>query len=145
MQVKLLSGALGAEIDGINLKDISAKNFKVINNLLLEHKFLFLRNQHITSEEQIALAKCFGSLERHVYVKKIIDMEKKESDEILSKVFAHQERLDFTCRCQWTKNAVAIWDNRSVIHQGLTDFFPCRGLGYERIMDRIAIESDRPN
>jgi taurine dioxygenase len=69
MQVKLLSGALGAEIDGINLKDISAKNFKVINNLLLEHKVLFLRNQHITSEEQIALAKCFGPLERHVYVK----------------------------------------------------------------------------
>ncbi len=69
MQVKLLSGALGAEIDRINLKDISAKNFKVINNLLLERKVLFLRNQHITSEEQIALAKCFGPLERHVYVK----------------------------------------------------------------------------
>jgi len=275
MQVKLLSGVLGAEIDGINLKDISAKNFKVINNLLLEHKVLFLRNQHITSEEQIALAKCFGPLERHVYVKgrdkypeivritkganekhqwgetwhtdvsynvkptkvivlksikippvggdtmfsnmelawdtldknikdkiknkkalhsslgaaafldnykkmkvngnideysnehpilriypetgkkilfvnsmyvrKIIDMDKEESDEILSKVFAYQERLDFTCRCQWTENAVAIWDNRSVIHQGLTDFFQGRGLGYERIMDRIAIEGDRPN
>ena len=69
MQGKLPSGAFGAEIDGINLKDISAKNFKVINNLLLEHKVLFLRNQHITSEEQIALAKCFGPLERHVYVK----------------------------------------------------------------------------
>jgi len=74
-----------------------------------------------------------------MYVKKIIDIDKEESDEILSKVFAHQERLDFTCRCQWTENAVAIWDNRSVIHQGLTDFFPGRGLGYERIMDRITI------
>jgi taurine dioxygenase len=275
MQVKLLSGALGAEINGINLKDISAKNFEVINNLLLEHKVLFFRNQNITSEQQIVLAKCFGPLERHVYVKgrdkypeivriikganekhqwgetwhtdvsynvkptkvivlksikippvggdtmfsnmelawdtldekikdkiknkkalhsslgaaafldnykkmkgngnideysnehpiirihpetgkkilfinsmyvkKIIDMDKEESDEILSKVFTHQERLDFTCRCQWTENAVAIWDNRSVIHQGLTDFFPGRGLGYERIMDRIAIEGDRPN
>ena len=80
-----------------------------------------------------------------MYVKKIIDMDKEESDEILSKVFAHQERLDFTCRCQWTENAVAIWDNKSVIHQGLTDFFPGRGLGYERIMNRIAIEGDRPN
>ena len=69
MQVKLLSGALGAEINGINLKDISAKNFEVINNLLLEHKVLFFRNQNITSEQQIVLAKCFGPLERHVYVK----------------------------------------------------------------------------
>ena len=38
MQVKLLSGALGAEIKGVSLKDASEKNFEVINNLLLEHK-----------------------------------------------------------------------------------------------------------
>ena len=42
MQVKLLSGALGAEIRGVSLKDASEKNFEVINNLLLEHKVIFL-------------------------------------------------------------------------------------------------------
>jgi len=31
MDVKLLSGALGAEISGIDLKDTSIKNFKKIN------------------------------------------------------------------------------------------------------------------
>jgi taurine dioxygenase len=80
-----------------------------------------------------------------MYAKKIIDIDKEESDEILKKVFAYQERLDFTCRCQWTVNVLAIWDNRSVIHQSLTDFFPDKGLDYERIMDRIAIEGDQPN
>jgi len=30
MDVKLLSGALGAEVNGIDLKDICQKNFKVI-------------------------------------------------------------------------------------------------------------------
>ena len=69
MDVKLLSGALGAEIDGIDLKDSSQKIFKVVNNLLLEHKVLFFRNQNITAEEQIALAKNFGPLETHAYVK----------------------------------------------------------------------------
>ena len=275
MNVKLLSGALGAEVSGIDLKDSSEKNFKIINNLLLEHKVIFFRNQKITSEEQLALAKCFGPLEKHIYVKgrkeypeivriikgpnekhqwgetwhtdvsynvkptkviilrsikvppvggdtmysnmeiawetldeniknkiknkkalhsslgaaafvekyekmqgngnideysnshpivrthpetgkkilyvnsmytkKIFDMEEKESNKILKNIFEHQERLDFTCRFQWTENAIAIWDNRSVLHQGLTDFFPGRGLGHERIMDRIAIEGDRPN
>ena len=62
----------------------------------------------------------------------------------LKKIFKHQERLDFTCRIKWTENAVAIWDNRSLLHQGLSDFFPGRGLGYERVMDRIAIEGDEP-
>ena len=275
MDVKLLSGALGAEVSGIDLKDSSEKNFKIINNFLLKHKVIFFRNQKITSEEQLALAKCFGPLEKHIYVKgrkeypeivriikgpnekhqwgetwhtdvsynvkptkviilrsikvppvggdtmysnmeiawetldeniknkiknkkalhsslgaaafvekyekmqgngnideysnshpivrthpetgkkilyvnsmytkKIFDMEEKESNKILKNIFEHQERLDFTCRFQWTENAIAIWDNRSVLHQGLTDFFPGRGLGHERIMDRIAIEGDQPN
>ena len=52
-----------------------------------------------------------------MYVKKIIDMDKEESDKILSKVFAHQERLDFTSRCQWIENVLAIWGNRRVIYQ----------------------------
>ena len=78
------------------------------------------------------------------YTQKIVGLEKKESNEILEKIFVHQARLDLTCRFRWTENAVAIWDNRSVQHYAISDFFPGRGLGYERIMDRIAIEGDRP-
>jgi len=276
MEVKLLSGALGAEISGIDLKDSSRENFKKINNLLLEHKVIFFRDQSITEEEHISLAQNWGPLENHAYVKglakhpeivrivktkdeknqwgenwhtdvsynikptkavilksikippvggdtcfsnmelawetldktikekikdkkavhsslgaeffidnykgmeghekrnydeysnehpivrthpetgkkilyvnwtytkKIIDLKKEESDEILKKIFEHQARLDLTCRFNWTKNTVAIWDNRSVIHYAIADFYPGRGLGYERVMDRIAIEGDSP-
>jgi len=35
MEIKLLSGALGAEINGIDLTDVSDENFKKINDLLL--------------------------------------------------------------------------------------------------------------
>jgi len=277
MKVKLLSGALGAEISGINLKDSTKENYEKINNLLLEHKVIFFRNQDITHEEQIALAKNWGPLENHAYVKgldkhpeivriiktkeeknqwgenwhtdvsynvkptkaiilksikippvggdtcfsnmelawetldeeikkkikdkkaihsslgaaffvdsykgmqghekrnydeysnehpvvrthpetgkkilyvnwtytkQIIGLEKKESDEILKKIFEHQARLDLTCRFNWTENAVAMWDNRSVLHYAIADFYPGRGLGYERIMDRIAIQGDQPH
>ena len=275
MEIKLLSGALGAEITGIDLKDVSKENFKQINDLLLEHKVIFFRNQKITEQEHMALAEKFGPIETHAYVKgldnypeivriikaedeknqwgenwhsdvsynvkptkavilrsikippvggdtmfsnmelawdtldqnikekiknknaihsslggtfftknyeamesngnqkeytnehpvvrthpetgkkilfvnwtytkKIIGLEKKVSDEILEKIFEHQGRLDLTCRFRWTENAIAIWDNRSVQHYAISDFFPGRGLGYERIMDRIAIEGDRPN
>ena len=57
MEIKLLSGALGAEISCINLKDTSDENFKKINDLLLEHKVIFFRNQKITEEEHMALAE----------------------------------------------------------------------------------------
>ena len=275
MDIKLLSGALGAEVGGINLKDSSDKNFKKINDLLLEHKVIFFRNQNLTTEEHKSLAKKFGPLENHAYVKgrkshpeivriikdpneknqwgenwhsdvsynikptkavilksvkippvggdtvfsnmelawetldknikkkiidkkaihsslgaaffvkdyksmegngnieeysnthpvvrthpetgkkilyvnwtytkKIVGINKLESDELLKKIFEHQARLDLTCRFKWTENAVAIWDNRSVLHYAIADFFPGRGLGYERVMDRIAIEGDRPH
>jgi taurine dioxygenase len=275
MDIKLLSGALGAEISGINLKDSSDKNFKTINDLLLEHKVIFFRNQEITTEEHKSLARKFGPLEKHAYVKgrenhpeivriikdpneknqwgenwhsdvsynvkptkavilksvkippvggdtvfsnmelawetldedikkeienkkaihsslgaaffvkdykgmegngnideysnihpivrthpetekkilyvnwtytkQIVGLDKLESDELLKKIFEHQARLDLTCRFKWTENAVAIWDNRSVLHYAIADFFPGKGLGYERVMDRIAIEGDRPH
>ena len=69
MEIKLLSGALGAEINGIDLTDVSDENFKKINDLLLEHKVIFFRDQPITKEQQIALAEKFGPLETHAYVK----------------------------------------------------------------------------
>ena len=69
MEIKLLSGALGAEIKGINLKDTSDENFKKINDLLLEHKVIFFRDQLINADEHIALAEKFGPLETQAYVK----------------------------------------------------------------------------
>ena len=69
MELKLLSGALGAEIEGIDLKDTSDENFKKINELLLEHKVIFFRDQKITEEQHMALAEKFGPLETHAYVK----------------------------------------------------------------------------
>ena len=275
MKVKLCSGALGAEIEGIDLRTINSENFKLINELLLEHKVIFFREQNMSPEEQINLAKLFGPIEEHAYVKglegypeitrlikdaeeknqwgegwhsdvsynetptkavvlksikippvggdtvfsnmelawetldkelkmivenrraehfslgagffidsykhfesngndakeysnhhpiarthpetgkkilfvnwtytkKIEGLEENESNEVLSKIFEHQSRLDLTCRYSWTENNIAIWDNRCVIHYAIADFFPGRGLGYERVMDRIAVLGDRP-
>ena len=47
MKIKLISGALGAEVNGIDLKDSSLENWKKINNLLLEHKALFFRDHDL--------------------------------------------------------------------------------------------------
>lgn len=274
MKIQLLSGACGAEIDGIDLKNTSDKNINFIKSLLFEHKAIFFRNQDITQNEQINLSQCFGVLEKHAYVKglkkfpeivriikepyeknnwgegwhsdasynieptlavilksvevppvggdtmfsnmelaydtldidlkkiiknktaihdsrgseffvenyesmsssgnfdiysnqhpiirvnpdskrktlyvnwtytrQIVGMNKKESDEILQKLFKHQQRPELTCRFKWSKNAVAIWDNRSVIHYAIADYFPNKGLGHKRVMDRIAIKGERP-
>ena len=274
MNIELLSGACGAEIKGINLKDTSDNNIELIKSLLFEHKVIFFRNQDISQKEQIDLSKCFGPLENHAYVnglenypeivriikepmeknnwgggwhsdvsynleptlavvlksieippvggdtmfanmelaydtldnevkkliedkkaihdsrgsefftkdyesmtsngnvkifsnihpivrtnpdsqkktlyvnstytREIIGMSKKNSNEILKTLFKHQQRLDLTCRFKWTQDAVAIWDNRSVLHYAIADYFPDKGLDHRRVMDRIAIKGERP-
>ena len=41
MNIDLLSGACGAEISGISLKDTSNTNISKIKSLLFEHKVIF--------------------------------------------------------------------------------------------------------
>ena len=275
MNVDLVSGALGAEVINFDLNYLNNKNFEEINNLLLDHKVVFFRNQSLTLEKFIEIASMFGPVEEHAYVKgiekypqitriikaaneknqwgegwhsdvsydltpskvimlkslkippiggdtvfsnmelaletldedikkiiqnkkaihtsngskffvenyskmesngkigeqysnehpiirthpetgkkilyvnptytkKIVGLPDDESSDLLNYIFKHQERLDLSCRFKWTENAIAILDNRSTQHYAIADFYPGRGLGHERVMDRISIIGDKP-
>ena len=275
MNVDLVSGALGAEVNNFDLNSLSNKNFEEVNNLLLEHKVVFFRDQSLTLEKFIKIASMFGQIEEHAYVKgiekypqitriikaaneknqwgegwhsdvsydltpskvimlkslkippiggdtvfsnmelaletldedikkiiqnkkaihtsngskffvenyskmesngkigeqysnehpiirthpetgkkilyvnptytkKIVGLPDDESSDLLNYIFKHQERLDLSCRFKWTENAIAILDNRSTQHYAIADFYPGRGLGHERVMDRISIVGDKP-
>ena len=275
MNVDLVSGALGAEVINFDLNYLNNKNFEEINNLLLEHKVIFFRNQSLTLEKFIEIASMFGPVEEHAYVKgikkypqitriikaaneknqwgegwhsdvsydltpskvimlkslkippiggdtvfsnmelaletldedikkiiqnkkaihtsngskffvenyskmesngkigeqysnehpiirthpetgkkilyvnptytkKIVGLPDDESSDLLNYIFKHQERLDLSCRFKWTENAIAILDNRSTQHYAIADFYPGRGLGHERVMDRVSIVGDKP-
>ena len=275
MNVDLVSGALGAEVINFDLNYLNNKNFEKINNLLLEHKVIFFRDQSLTLEKFIEIASMFGPVEEHAYVKgiekypqitriikaaneknqwgegwhsdvsydltpskvimlkslkippiggdtvfsnmelaletldedikkiiqnkkaihtsngskffvenyskmesngkigeqysnehpiirthpetgkkilyvnptytkKIVGLPDDESSDLLNYIFKHQERLDLSCRFKWTENAIAILDNRSTQHYAIADFYPGRGLGHERVMDRISIVGDKP-
>jgi len=275
MNIDLVSGALGAEVNNFDLNSLSNKNFEEINKLLLEHKVIFFRNQNLSLEKYIEIASMFGPIEEHAYVKgiekypqitriikakdeknqwgegwhsdvsydltpskvimlkslkippiggdtvfsnmelaletldedikkiiqnkkaihtsngskffvenyskmesngkigeqysnehpiirthpetgkkilyvnptytkKIVGLPDDEGTDLLNKIFKHQERLDLSCRFKWTENAIAILDNRSTQHYAIADFYPGRGLGHERVMDRISIVGDKP-
>ena len=94
IETKLLSGALGAEIKVIDLTDISDENFKRINDLLLEHKVIFFRDQPLTTELHIALAEKFGPLETHAYVQglddhpEIVRIIKNPNENIINKLYS---------------------------------------------------------
>ncbi len=66
-QVEPLTCSIGAEIVGVQLGDAAGDDtlFAEIRSLLLKHKVLFLREQHMTRAEHVAFARRFGELEDH--------------------------------------------------------------------------------
>ena len=63
---KPMSGALGAEIEGVDLTlPLSMHDYKKIRNLLIEHEVIFFRNQDISPAQQKELAGSFGPLQTH--------------------------------------------------------------------------------
>ena len=66
MNVKRVAGAIGAELQAINLADgIDVELAATLRALLNEHEVLFLRDQAISAADQKALAEVFGPLQTH--------------------------------------------------------------------------------
>jgi taurine dioxygenase len=64
-QVERLAGALGAEVRGPRLADVSVAEHAAIRALLLEHLVLFFPGQHLEVDEHVAFGRRFGPLEAH--------------------------------------------------------------------------------
>ena len=73
------------------------------------------------------------------YTRSINDVPREEGRSMLNFLFDHAERVSFQCRFRWSKNAVAIWDNRCVLHHAMWDYWPDERLGH-----RISVKGEAP-
>ncbi|KAH7463507.1 hypothetical protein PRIC2_004970 [Phytophthora ramorum] len=59
------------------------------------------------------------------FTKRIKNLSAAESDAVLRFLYKHiAEGHEFQVRFHWTKNSVAIWDNRSTVHYATFDYLP---------------------
>jgi taurine dioxygenase len=63
----------------------------------------------------------------------------EESRPLLSYLFAHQVRPEFTCRFVWKPGSLAFWDNRCTQHNPVNDYH-----GHKRLMHRVTLAGDKP-
>ena len=63
--VEPLTPAIGAEISGIDLKDVDARTARWLLEQLVAHKVIFFRDQTLDTESHVAFARQFGELETH--------------------------------------------------------------------------------
>jgi taurine dioxygenase len=80
-----------------------------------------------------------GLFVNYGFTERIKGLRRKESDAILSMLFAHIQQPEFLVRWRWTPNAVAFWDNRVTQHYAVNDYLP-----HQRIMNRATVLGDRP-
>ena len=65
IQVYPVSGALGAEIHGVDLNDCDESAFREIHQAFLDHHVIFFRDQQLSIESHKAFGRRFGTLNIH--------------------------------------------------------------------------------
>jgi len=71
-EAKRIAGALGAEIEGLDLsRDLDEAVIEEIRQAQIDHLVLFFRDQTLTMDQQLAFARRFGPLDTYPMVKGI--------------------------------------------------------------------------
>ena len=92
IQIEPVSGALGAEISGVDLgEDLSYQSIAEIRAALLEHLVIFFRDQaHITPNQQAKFAERFGPLVDYPLVKGL-----EEAPHVIPVIKLPEEKINF--------------------------------------------------
>ncbi|MBT5914672.1 MAG: taurine dioxygenase [Rhodospirillaceae bacterium] len=75
--------------------------------------------------------------ESHTY--RFKNMSEEESTPLINYLCDHMIKPEFTCRFRWREGSLAIWDNRTTLHNAINDYQKKR-----RHMQRITIEGCTP-
>jgi taurine dioxygenase len=79
ISVERISGALGAEISGVDLSQkLDDEVIGEIRQALVDHQVIFFRDQHMTPDQHLAFGRRFGELQIHEFVEGM-----QENEEIL--------------------------------------------------------------
>lgn len=68
IEVEPLTGSIGAEVRGVDLRDLDDDQFGELHDAWMAHKVLFFRDQPMTRAEHVAYGSRFGELEVHPFI-----------------------------------------------------------------------------
>ncbi len=73
IKVEPVTGSIGAEISGVDLRDLDDEIVAEIQDAWLAHKVLFFRDQDLTHAQHVAYGRALGDLEIHPFVESVPD------------------------------------------------------------------------
>lgn len=91
LEIAPLSGALGAEIRGVDLSTpMDAATLDAFHRAFVEHHVLVVRGQDLTAEQQMRFARQFGELDTHPFVE-----GQPDHPEVLDVITEPDDRINF--------------------------------------------------
>lgn len=138
-EVAPFDAPLGAEIIGLNLSDVPRpKEIERLRAALAKHLLLVMREQHLTPEQHLSFASCFGTPEPHSFVaglnqNRVITEIRKEPEQAHN--FGGTWHADLTFRSSPPVAAVllarqvpasggdTLWSNQYLAYQSLPEAF----------------------
>jgi len=106
LDVRRLSGSLGAEIRGIDLRHVGAGEAETLLGLLLEHQVIFFPEQHLDEDEHLAFGRHFGKLEGHPNVSGSAARSELFELRASQGAIADEWHSDLTCQAEPSKFAI---------------------------------------
>jgi taurine dioxygenase len=73
IRVEPLTGAIGAEIGNVDLRELDDELIAEIQDAWVAHKVLFFRDENLTHAQHVAYGRALGELEIHPFVRSIED------------------------------------------------------------------------
>ena len=75
------------------------------------------------------------------FLKEIVGLSPRESEQVLEIFWEHAVRPEFTFRFKWESNDLVMWDNRSVVHCAPRDIYES---DFDRQLYRVTLLGDVP-
>ncbi len=88
--VKPIAGALGAEIEGIDLRQVALPQANQIREVFNQYHVLVFREQTLSPSQQKTFAQQFGPLETHPYITGL-----EEAPEVVPIIKERDEKINF--------------------------------------------------
>ncbi|KAJ3047746.1 hypothetical protein HK097_011247 [Rhizophlyctis rosea] len=131
-QLQKLFEGLEAEHSGFEQAEGSRRQGREPRRAPVKHIHPIVRVHPVTGWKSIFVNPGF--------TRSIVGVSKAESNALLKLLFDHiAESQDLQVRFKWSKNSVAVWDNRITIHNAIFDYLPALRHGA-----RVTPQAERP-
>ena len=137
----MIGATVGAEIDGVDISSsLSGEVLDELHQALIEYKVIFLRNQKITSAQQVSFAESFGDLEIHPFIPSNTEHPKLVRFEKGAEVGGYENSWHHDVTWREAPSKIAVLRAISVPSTGGDTMFSDMCAAYEGLEDSVKSE-----